>query len=76
MLYKNVGDETRVWPGILRPDGSTLELEPGATADLTLPDDFEDTYLKPDIGGWTPPVSPPNDTPVSVPDETNEEVQQ
>lgn len=45
--FVNSGDESRTWPGIQRPDGSTLQLEPGETADLELPAHFQDEYLKP-----------------------------
>lgn len=44
-LYKNASGEPRVWPGIQKPDGSTLELDPNETAELDLPDDFDDTFL-------------------------------
>lgn len=44
--FANSDIHTRVWPGIIRPDnGQTLELEPGGTAQLDLPDDFSDPYL-------------------------------
>lgn len=45
--FVNSADEERTWPGIQRPDGSTLQLAPGETAELDLPGEFEDEYLKP-----------------------------
>lgn len=45
--FVNSGDEERTWPGIQRPDGSTLRLAAGETVELELPSDFEDGYLVP-----------------------------
>lgn len=44
--FTNADVESRVWPTISRPDGSTLTLGPGESADLDLPDNFADPYLK------------------------------
>lgn len=41
----NTDSLTRVWPG-LRVDGHTLELGPGETADVDVPPDFADPYLR------------------------------
>lgn len=45
--YRNTSESRRVWTHIQLPDLSTLELDSGETVELELPDDFEDTYLKP-----------------------------
>jgi len=44
-VYRNADYLTRVWPHIQRPDGRTLELEPGEEVELDLPDDFVDRHL-------------------------------
>ena len=45
--FVNIGEAIRVWGTISRPDtGQTLQLEPGETADLSLPKDFTDPYLE------------------------------
>lgn len=57
MDYKNYSEEQRVWPGVQRPDGTTLELEPGEVVELDdLPEGFNDPYLKP--VGYVPPTQP------------------
>jgi len=43
---ENVSDHRRVWPALQTPEGTTLELAPGETAEVALPEDFEDPYLK------------------------------
>lgn len=47
MLYKNTSGIRRVWPQLQRPDGSTLELDAGESAELDLPAGFKDTNLQP-----------------------------
>lgn len=55
----NTGDETRRWDSLQRTNdkiddegrvvvgaGSTLELDPGEQADVMVPEDFEDPWLK------------------------------
>ena len=44
--YKSTAQHRRVWPSIQRPDGSTLELDPGETAELDLPKGFKDPALE------------------------------
>lgn len=44
-VYRNADYQTRVWPSIQRPNGRTLELEPGEEVELDLPDDFVDRHL-------------------------------
>jgi hypothetical protein len=34
--YRNTSEHRRVWPNVRRPDGSTLELEPGEECALDL----------------------------------------
>lgn len=78
---ENTSDEVRVWPAIqtstdrhvgeeLVPAGTTLELEPGESAEVEdLPEDFEDPYLKvvePPVAKVTPPAAPVN-TPTQEP---------
>ena len=48
--FTNSDHETRVWPGIVDPEGHTVELAPGEEIELDLPDDFEDAHLVP-VGG-------------------------
>ena len=48
--FVNKGSERRVWPGIQREDGRTLELDPGESAELDLPPRFKDPYLQPRAG--------------------------
>ena len=59
--YVNTDYQTRVWPDLKGPDGRTLELGPGQSADVEVPDDFDDPYLKPHAskGSAKPPPSPP-----------------
>ena len=45
--YANRDVHRRVWPGIARPNGRTLELEPDEEAELDLPSDFTDPHLRP-----------------------------
>jgi len=44
--YRNTTEQRRVWPTIQRPDGTTLDLEPGETAELELPENFSDATLE------------------------------
>ena len=44
--YENTDVHTRVWPNISLPSHRTLELGPGGRAELDLPKDFADQYLK------------------------------
>ena len=44
-LFKNSDVHARVWTHVQRPDGRTLELEPGEEVELDLSDGFEDAYL-------------------------------
>ena len=44
--YKNTGSSTRTWPHIQTESGTTLELAPDEIVSLSLPDDFDDLYLK------------------------------
>jgi hypothetical protein len=46
-IFRNTDTHRRVWPGITKPDGTSLELGPSEGAELDLPQSFEDTYLKP-----------------------------
>lgn len=53
--WVNVSEYRRVWPGIQpEPGGPSLELDPGETIVITLPEDFEDPYLKPSDGSHAP----------------------
>lgn len=46
--FRNADYQTRVWPDLTDPDsGRTLELGPGDTVDLDLPEGFEDAHLVP-----------------------------
>ena len=54
-VYRNADYQTRVWPSLQRPDGRTLELEPGETVELELPEDFTDTHL---LAGKARPTRP------------------
>lgn len=45
-LWKNVDVHTRVWTHLQRPDGRTLELQPGEEVELDLSGDFDDPYLR------------------------------
>ena len=45
--FVNNGSERRVWTGIQREDGRTLELDPGETVELDLSARFRDPYLQP-----------------------------
>lgn len=47
MLYQNTDIHTRRWDRIAGPDGRTLELEPGGTVELDLPEPLVDPFLKP-----------------------------
>ena len=54
----NTDVHTRVWTDLVNKEtGTTLELEPGASADVDLPEGFEDTYLVPQTP-LVPPVAP------------------
>lgn len=46
MLHTNTDVHTRVWPS-LSVDGHTLSLGAGESADIDVPDGFDDPYLKP-----------------------------
>ena len=46
-LYRNADSQTRIWPGLQRPDNRTLELEAGEEAELDLPAGFKDPWLVP-----------------------------
>lgn len=46
MRLTNTDVQTRVWPA-LSVDGHTLELPPGGSADVDVPDGFTDPYLRP-----------------------------
>lgn len=46
MYFINTDSHHRVWPTIQDLNGFTLALNSGATADLDLPKDFRDPYLK------------------------------
>jgi len=71
--FYNSCTETRIWSDITTADDRTLELEPGAEADLSLPKWFEDPWLKPtsERDTKTPPkiLTPdiPADTPADPP---------
>ena len=43
--FTNTDVHGRVWPHIQRPDGSTLELAPGESAEVDLPEEFSDPHL-------------------------------
>lgn len=46
-VYRNFDVHTRVWPGLQRADGRTLELEPGEEDELfDLPKGFSDPHLR------------------------------
>jgi hypothetical protein len=45
--FKNHDDNRRVWSGIQREDGRTLELGAGESVDLDLPKGFKDPHLRP-----------------------------
>ncbi len=44
--FYNASEHTRFWPALRNSAGRTLELAPGEEAELDLPADFEDAYLK------------------------------
>jgi len=46
VVFRNFDVHTRVWPGLQRADGRTLELEPGEECELQLPEDFADEHLR------------------------------
>lgn len=46
-LFRNADVATRVWPSLSAPDGSTLRLGPGETAEVDVPDGFADAWLRP-----------------------------
>lgn len=46
-LFRNTDVQARVWPH-LSHEGHTLSLDAGETADLDVPDDFSDVWLKPE----------------------------
>ena len=62
--YVNASDARRVWPNIQVPTtGQTLELGPGETAYLDLPDDFSDFALVPAPTSKAAPASTPAPAP-------------
>ncbi len=46
-LFRNADVASRVWPSLRATDGTTLSLAPGETAEVEVPDDFEDHWLRP-----------------------------
>ncbi len=52
-LYKNTSGSRRTWTHIQEDDGRTLELEPGESRHLSLPDNFNDLYLKVSVSKTT-----------------------
>ena len=65
-LYKNTSGSRRTWTHIQEDDGHTLELEPGESRHLSLPDNFNDLYLKVSVSKTTKHVkeSSQQDSPV------------
>jgi hypothetical protein len=48
MLMENTDFYTRTWTDLVEAaSGRTLELAPGARADVAVPDEFADPFLKP-----------------------------
>ena len=46
VVFRNFDVHTRVWPGLQRADGRTLELEPDEECELDLPETFADEHLR------------------------------
>ncbi len=43
---ENISGERRVWPNIQTAEGPSLELDPGETAEVDVPEGFRDPHLK------------------------------
>lgn len=65
--YKNISDVRCIWPAVQRPDGSTLELGPGETAELN--EKVDAAYLElvaaPPAPTPAPAPAPPAPAPVT-----------
>lgn len=56
-ICTNTGDSTRHWNDLVdKATERTLELGPGESADVDLPEDFEDAYLKVKPSGRAPKI--------------------
>lgn len=48
MRYRNVSSSARVWPHLTNAEtGRTLDLAPGADAEVDVPEGFSDGFLEP-----------------------------
>lgn len=70
MLMENTDFHTRTWNTLVNAEtGRTLELAPGEQADVELPDDFTDAFLKP---AKAKPKKSSAPEPAANPDESKE----
>ena len=70
MRFRNTDSSRRTWPTIQRPDSVTLALDAGEEAELDLPKDFNDPYLKLARVKFT--KKPPQSDPPNLADLTTE----
>ena len=71
MLMENTDVHARTWGSLTNTEtGRTLHLGPGEQADVDLPDEFTDTFLKP--AKAKPPKKSSAPEPAADPDESKE----
>lgn len=68
MLMQNTDFYRRAWSDLSDATGHTLELGPGETADVALPEGFTDPFLRP----VSPKKKMPAPEPAASPDEMKE----